>query len=161
MARVNRTNVIQKAVNDLAISLSSEKVIPNETLDKIQLVYSLNSQFSNIVRSVNKTTTGTSTVYTLGSQEDFYLTSIQLSATQDATCDGVLYQVTGTVDGVSRALCSLRVPPLTAQGNLVSNINFSHPIKIDPNTTISIVESFSVGTSASTTTITGFKLSSN
>jgi hypothetical protein len=160
MARINRSSVIQKAVNDLGISAAGEK-IPNETLDKVQLIYKLNPEYSNIVRNFDKSTTGSSTIYSVGSKEDFYLTSITLAATADVVYDGTSVPVNATVDGVSRRLLVLKHPATSAFGNVNTNIDYSHPIKIDKGTNITIAPSFSAGALLASVCITGISLTSN
>jgi len=159
MARINRSDVIQKAVDDLAFSASEDK-IPNETLDKVQLVYSLNKQFSNIVRSSTVATTQSSlTLYSVGASEDFYLTSIQLSNMSDATADNTTINISGTVDGASRVLATLRKLTTTAFNDSIF-LSFNYPIKIDKGTNITLANAFTVGASTTGVSIAGIKLSS-
>lgn len=161
MTRVNRTDVIQKAVNDLAFSQSGEK-IPNETLDKIQLVYSLNNEFANVVIGANQSTTGSFTIYTTSASKDFYLSSITASFAKDSTCDiatGAI-NITANVGGISRALAGFSVITLTAQANNLQ-ITFAKPIKIDKSAAIAIGGAFTLGVMARFLSISGIERSSN
>jgi len=164
MAKINKSNVIQKAVNDLAISASDEK-IPSETLDKVQLVYFLNTEFANV--SVNNNATSSSAAATLYATPvnpagDFFLTGVTLSFVKDATCDIATGSVAinATVNGVVRGVLSLSLLTLTAQNQSLS-ISLPKPLKIDKGTNIQRgAFTFSVGTGAVHACIQGIQQSS-
>lgn len=165
MARINRTDVIQKAVNDLALSLSADKV-PTETLDKVQLTYSLNKQFSNFVVRAGATASGTNTVTlpSIDSRSDIYVTALDFSIIKDATCDVPTSNLTlsGTPEGsgISTNLLSIPVITLTAQSERVT-ITLPFPLKIKPNTNMTFTGTFTVGVMVRSATIYGFTTSSN
>jgi len=154
MARINRSDVIQKAVNDLSLSASDEK-IPNETLDKVQLVYSLNKQFSNVCVTNAYTTTQTLvTQYTIGANEDFYLTSFSISNMSDVTADNTLIRLKVTINGISRELCTMVKLTTTAFSDSIS-MSFPYPLKLDKGTTIQFGNAFAAGASTSKVMISG------
>lgn len=161
MARINRTSVIQKAVNDLAFSVSAEKVIPNETLDKIQLTYDLNNKFVNRVRSITvSTTTNATTIYAVPTNEDFYLTNIYLSNMSDATADNTSVVIQVTTEGITRNIVAFAKLTTTAFSNTVS-VDFPYPVKLDRGSNITFICAFTVGASSSRASISGLALSSN
>jgi len=162
MARINRSDVIQKAVNDLAFSASGEK-IPNETLDKVQLTYNLNRQFSTFIVSTSSSATGTTTLTLTGIPGDIYITSINLSLIKDATCDIATgkFQGTATTDlGVATALVGIAMLTLTAQSENIY-VSFPYPIKLKSGTNMSFAKTFTAGALSFGVSVTGFNVSSN
>lgn len=165
MAKINRSDIIQKAVNDLAISTANDKV-PTETLDKVQLTYGLNKKFSEFVFYDLQSTSG-SVVATLpnpGDRGEVYLTSISLGMIKDVACD----IATGTVRadvvpakyGVSKTLLSIPVITLTAQNNFIT-LSLPYPLKIKSGTNVTISGSYTAGVMSRTVSGTGFIVSSN
>ena len=165
MARINRTDVIQKAVNDLGISMSGEK-IPNETLDKVQLTYSLNKQFSGFLASSSQTTTGTFSVTmpTVSAGAETYITAIQFGLIKDATCDiasgTVLVTCTPAEAGISKNLILIPVLTLTAQSENIT-LSLPYPLKVKNAANISVGGTFTVGALSRAINVVGFVTSSN
>jgi hypothetical protein len=166
MARINRSDVIQKAVNDLAISTSLDK-IPNETLDKVQLTYDLNRKFSNFLVSGASVTTGSITITPPiidAAKQEIYITGIDIGYVKDATNDIANGQITLTAtlfeSGISKNLILLPVITLTAQTDHV-NCQFTYPIKLKPNSTMVMTSSYSLGLMSRSISVTGFTTSSN
>jgi len=165
MARINRSDVIQKAVNDLAISVS-DSIVPSETLDKVQCTYSLNKQFSSFVASSSSTATGTLTIFTASTdlRTDTYLTNVQVSFAKDAICDvatGVLAINCTPFDiGITKAIGNIAVLTLTADAQTL-NISLPYPLKIKPGTTVQFSGSFTVGAMSKGGSVTYFQTTSN
>jgi len=166
MARINRSDVIQKAVNDLALSTSEAKVIPNETLDKVQLTYSLNKQFSSIVAAATQATTGSFsiTLPTVSTGGETYLTSIVASAIKDATCDvatGAL-QVSVTPDGSGISTVIIRIPVITLTAQSEGYVlPLPYPLKVRNGSSVTITGTFTVGVMSRSISVTGFTSTSN
>lgn len=160
MSKINRSDVIQKAVNDLSIS-GNDKV-PSESLDKIQLTYSLNPEYANVAIGLNQSTTGTFTLYTTSTTKDFYLSSLIFSMTKDATCDvatGTL-NISSTINGIARTLGAHTVITLTAQSEKLA-ITFAKPIKLDRGVTITVPGTFTLGVMSRFAGITGIEKNAN
>jgi hypothetical protein len=89
------------------------------------------SRICNIVKHLNNTASGTSTVYTTPTDSDFYLTSAYFSFSKNALCDvstGTLNMSVLMPDGSSASsLLSHAVITLTAQNGALS-ISFPTPI---------------------------------
>lgn len=168
MAKIRRTDVIQKAVNDLALNQTAD-LIPDSTLDKVQLTYGLNRQFSNfsaILGAASTTGTKTLTMPTIDTRQEIYITGFDASFTKDATCDvadGVL-TITYTPDqmagGVSTTLYNFPVITLTADSQFIS-VNYPYPIKIKPNVNLTFTGSYTVGKMVRALGVRGFITSSN
>lgn len=165
MARINRTDIIQKAVNDLALSTSGT-IIPNETLDKVQLVYSLNSQYSNFISNGNQTTTGTmsTAVPIVGNGQRVFVTSIDVHMIKDATCDAATGAITIGMTpnniGISKNIAQVGIIALTAQSEHI-NINLPFPIEVKSAGTITLSGTFTAGVMVRTISVAGFTTSSN
>jgi hypothetical protein len=165
MARINRSDVIQKAVNDLAISTASEKV-PNETLDKVQLTYDLNKNFSNFILTTTATTTGAISIVmpTVSAGGEIYITGIQASMIKDATCDQatgrLTIQITPDSTNVGGTIMAIPILTLTAQSeSLVYSLPY--PVKVRPGSSATIIGTYTVGTMARSLSIVGYTTSSN
>jgi hypothetical protein len=148
MAKIYKSDVIQKAVNELGIQVSSDKT-PSETLDKIQCTYNLNRNTSNFVLSGSGSTTGAITINTavVNTNSETWITGIGLGVVKDATCDiadGRINVTVNTIDGISRTIISIPVLTLTAQSE---NVFYSlpYPIRLQNNTAITTTNSFTVG----------------
>lgn len=165
MARINKSDIIQKAVNDLALSTSSDK-IPTETLDKVQLTYDLNKKFSNFVIQAFSSTTGSLAITfpTIGANQEIYLTSLDLGIAKDATCDvatgSTAAKITPDASNISTTILQIPIITLTAQ-NWVSHIDLSYPLKLKPNVAGTIAGTFTVGTFCRSFSATGFITTSN
>jgi len=149
MARINRSDVIQKAVSDLGLSSSGDKV-PNETLDKIQLTFDLNKKFSShsIASSSSSTGTVTLTLPTIDPRSQIYLCGIDYGLIKDATCDvatsSLLVTCTPEAEGIAKSIVQVPVITLTAQTEHVS-VDFAYPIRLKANTNMTYTGTFSVG----------------
>ena len=165
MARINKSDIIQKAVNDLAISTSTDK-IPTETLDKVQLTYDLNRKFSTFASFGSAVITGAMNIalpnVSVGSET--YITGLTLGLVKDATCDVAIGSVGLSVTPYDSNIATsfLRIPilSLTAQSENV-RIDFAYPFKVKSGSTITSTNSYTVGLMSRTCGITGFITSSN
>lgn len=165
MARINRSDVIQKAVNDLAISGNTDK-IPNETLDKVQLTYDLNRKTSSFIITGGQSTTGSiiAAFPTVSIGAETFITSVHLSYNKDATCDiatGTLnLAITPELTGLSTALVRCSIITLTAdKDNIV--LTFPYPLKVKNGSTITYAGTFSLGVLRRDYEIIGYTTSSN
>ncbi|KAF0247905.1 MAG: hypothetical protein FD167_2691 [bacterium] len=156
MARI-QSEIINKAIDDLKLDVARDK-IPNETEDKVQITYELRdfkNKTAGVVRNFNTaSTTGGLTVYNVVADENFYLTSAFLGVESDATADNTNVNITATIDGTARIILGTRKLTATA-GKINISLSFPYPIKVDSNTTIVFINTFTVGVSASIGGITG------
>jgi len=165
MATIKRSDVIQKAVNDLALSSSLDK-IPSETLDKVQLTYALNKQYSSFIAFNSSSTSGTMTITlpTIDSRSEIYLTFIDAGIIKDATCDmatGVqIITLTPLEQGITKSTLMIPTITLTAQDSHVT-LPLPYPLKLKPNTNITMTGTFSVGASVKCCSVSGFVVSTN
>lgn len=165
MAKINRSDVIQKAVNELSISVANDK-IPTETLDKVQLTYNLNQNHSTFVISGGTGGTGTNltTIPNPSDRAEIWLTSITASYIKDAACDvatGPLsVLITPFESQVSTAIINFAVITLTAQQDSIC-LMLPYPIRLKPNTPLGFTGTFGAGVLQRRISATGFIKSSN
>lgn len=165
MAKINRSDIIQKAVNDCAISVANDKV-PTETLDKVQLIYSLNNEYSSWTTSLSGNSTGkeTLTLPTTDARSEIYLTSLDFDVTKNAACDAatgqLIVQCTPADVGTVKTIMAMSIITLTAQDKNI-HIDFKFPMKLKPNTTITASGTYGAGIMQRSLTATGFTKSSN
>jgi hypothetical protein len=165
MAKINRSDVIQKAVNDLAISIANDKV-PTETLDKVQLTYDLNPKYSSFVAEGAKITSGSLTISlpVIDARSEIYITNLSVDFIKDAACDiatGTL-QLAGitALHGTIKTLVEFSIISLTAQTSRC-DMTFSHPLKLKPNTSLTFYGTYAAGVMSRSVLVTGFITSSN
>lgn len=165
MARINRSDIIQKAVNDLGLSAADAKV-PNETLDKVQLTYNLNRQFSTFIVASGSSSTGTfnTALPTVSTGSETYLTGVTLSFIKDSTCDiatgAVQVSITPTDSNVASVIINAAVLTLTAQDKDVF-LALPYPFKVKNASNISVSGTFTVGAMRRNVSAFGFVTSSN
>ena len=165
MARINRSDVIQKAVSELAISISEDK-IPNETLDKVQLTFGLNRQFSNFIVASGSSTTGAFNLVlpTTSPGSETYITAVNLGLIKDAACDVATGGITLTIPpdntGQSVGIIAVPVLTLTAQNDNIT-MSLPYPLKVKNTSTCTVGGTYSLGTMRRNASIVGFTTSSN
>lgn len=158
MAKIQSSEIIQKAIKDLRLDAGRER-IPSEASDKIVLTYLLNKERADIAKRGVRNTTGTSTVYSTPANKDFYVTSAFLGLVKDATCDAATgrIELTATINGESTAILCIPTLTLTAQSENLS-IAFPYPIKIDRGTNITHALTFAAGAASFVGGVSGFEL---
>jgi hypothetical protein len=113
---------------------------------------------SEMVKAVNSTTTGASTVFTTPSDRDFFLTGAAISMATDATADNTNVFLNCVIGGATVQILRLNKITTTAfNGSMVKQ--FTNPIKLDKNTAITVSTSFTAGAAAFWGSIEGFTLS--
>jgi len=165
MAKINRSDVIQKAVNELAFSTSSDK-IPTETLDKVQLTYDLNRRFSNFSVAFGTTTTGTLTLTlpNVSASSDTYITNLNFGMAKDATCDVAIGSIGVSITPADTNVASLilRIPTLTTTAQSENSImDFPYPLKVKNGSTINVATTYTAGLMSRYVSVVGFTTSSN
>lgn len=109
------------------------------------------------VRNNSSTSSATTTLTTTPTGVDTYLTSVLLVATADATSDCTLYVMNATINGSSRRIAEIRKQTTTAESSRLV-VNFpGKGLRVDPNTTITIVQTFTVGNSTISGIVYGYQ----
>jgi len=109
------------------------------------------------IRSGARATTGTTTIFTTDERRRTFLTGITLMNQSDVTADNTAIAVQATEKGKTQInFLNLRKITLTAF-NGITNLILDPPVELEPNTTIAISSTFTVGASTSAATITFFE----
>jgi len=156
MVEVQNTEVINNLAKEL--KESNPNMVPRSVMDKIQavIIANVDHKENTLVFDANRTTTGTTTIFTTPADKDFYLIACSMNYTADVTADSILYSLQAVPFGdVSTQFLSLRKNTVTLQNDNV-NISFPIPIKLARSSIISMSQSFTVGASAMDGQIFGF-----
>lgn len=154
---------ISKEIQEGAKTQTADR-IPNQLADKVVPVMEVNPKLLRrvtILKDANSTSKNSNaTIYTTPVNQDFYLTMLQTSYEKNATCDiatGVLYSITGVINGATVILGSICGITLTAQADVVC-IPFNPPVKLDRNTPITLARgaSYTVDTMNRNAVIAGY-----
>lgn len=134
--------------------------IPDKIIDSIQPVMEVNPALlrrCDILRSANRTTTGTSTLYTTPSDQDFYVVGVILSWAADAANDGTSATIACTIGGTATGRNLAHIAKITLSA-IQTTVAYSLPIpvKIDRGTNITYGGAFTAGTSSIFATIIGY-----
>ena len=156
MAKINRTDITQKAIKDLRLDAARERV-PTEASDKIVLTYPLDSKVTNIIKSVGLTNGTGATVYTTPTSKEFYLTTASLYVNKDSSSESAGSDLTCVVDGATVYLLSIPGYTLTAQDNGLT-ITYKNPIKLDKGTNIRVTAGSAVANVKVNANVTGYTL---
>jgi len=134
-------------------------VLPNQLAEKVVPVMEVNPKILriiNTVKEIGSSATGNTTIYTTPADRDFFLTSVYLTHTEDATSDGTgVYIQIVLPDGVTTRVLRFLKTTLTAFNNAMS-LPFPRPILLKRNSTIIFVKAFTVGTTNTSGGITGY-----
>lgn len=150
MAIIYNSDLTKELVNGAKLQISRDK-IPNEIAEKVVPVMEVNPNLLrniNIVESTSRTTSGTSTIYTTPTNKNFFLCGIFLGGMADAAADSTSFTLSGTIKGGASGATLLSIPKLSLTAiNFNQYVRFSYPILMQPNTAISITQTFAVGNS--------------
>lgn len=105
------------------------------------------------------TTTSGLLLFTTPSDKDFYLTAVRLSLQANSTSDSTSCYIKANVNGVNTYLIAIPKLTTTATSENLS-FTFSKPVKIDRNTNVTFVSSFTVGAQSAEGAIVGFTVDS-
>lgn len=159
MVDIQSKEVIDKISDELKIQPSLQ--IPRALAKDIQLVYDVGETFKSFIPvsfSDIRITTGTSTLLTAHATRRTFLTGISLSTQADATANNTTIFINATLRG--RALATiLRLAKVTTtlyEGSL--SITFPTPIEIEPSSTVTMTNTFTVGASSAAGSVHGFEV---
>jgi len=150
------SNVINEVRDALKIQNATEK-IPN-CIPIIEVGYKATLPVR--LASLTKSTTGTGDIIaTTANTKQLYIKYVSFSMIKDATCDvatGSL-SLSATIAGAVKEIALIPVITLTAQSESI-NIVFNNPIKIDPNTAVTLgAQTFTAGVLVRTAVIGFFE----
>jgi len=156
MAIAQSTGVIKKIIDALQLSPGAEE-IPSQVARSIVPVLVANPDpDQHIVASVSAAATGSNTIFTTPTDQDFFLTSVNVSNDSDVSATNTAIRVTATPRGGDN-VDMIRIVKLTLtvlQAN--EAISYPEPILLDRGSAIQLINTFGAGASRTSATITGF-----
>lgn len=156
MVDVQNTEVIDRISQD--IKESNLNTLPKTLNNSVQPILIINplERTNPVHASGNASTTGTVTIFTTPSSRDFYITSIALAFTADATSDSTSVLVSGQIHGQAATTLLVLRKAATVANNQSLSVSFPVPLRMERGTTITTTSAFTVGAQTSTTSISGF-----
>jgi len=155
MVQIQNTDAI-KLIRDNA-RLSISEGFPQDLGKTVVPVMDMTpnlQRFVNFLRNTVKTTTGTSTIFTL--LEKTLLYGVYMNLTADGANDGVSAAITVTMagEGIGRTVLQLQKQMLTA-GTVQQYVSFPVPIELQKGSSITHTLAFTVGTCSLVSTVYG------
>jgi hypothetical protein len=151
---------LTKEIVDVAKIQTSMDSIPSEISEKVVLVADVNPKHArivNIVKYGETSVSGTTDVYSIPSNKEFYLVGFNMSLIKDAACDNISLDLRGVINGETVRICQIVGLTLTADSKSLSQ-SFYFPIKFDKGTNISMVGTKAVGNFSKVSCIQGFTI---
>ena len=154
----NRNSALSEEVRDVfKLQQNVDGTISN-IAGQIIPVVDVNPKHSRkitITKSVSSNATGSTTVYTTPTNQDFYLMGFSAGFIKDAACDNTSVILTSVVKGETVYL--FRRDSITATADQAYNtVMFSYPMKIDRGTNIVLAGNKTAGVLAKDAIIWGY-----
>lgn len=155
MAEHQSKEIIDKISDELKVQPAGE--IPKQLSKDIQYVYNVNPKnIVNMSGTVGATATGTNNFFTTPPNKDFYLTSASLSIEENSVSDNIQTLMRCLIpSGETITLINFFKLATTATSKEMSVV-FNPPILLKRNSSISVTNSFTVGSAVKSGCITGF-----
>lgn len=164
MVQIQNADAIN-AIRDGA-RLSISEGFPTVLANVVQPVLDMTPHFHKevtIIKTVNATVSGTTTIYSIPAGRRFYMTAYAISGYFLATSDCTSVQMTGTIKGIATNFHNHTRTTLTSSsgtGNAMTTFT-NCPIVFDGGTNITITATFTVGGQSLTPTIYGYEVEEN
>lgn len=136
---VNRNAELMRELREATLAQYASDALPSSLSSQIVPVIEVNP---NALRKVNfttalqKTTSGSGTIYALPIGKQLYITGVTISYEADATSDCTLLTVTAPIGGAYRTLAGLTKLTTSAGKDSIS-VTFPFPLMVDPSTIVS------------------------
>jgi len=128
---------------------------PQQVANTVQPVFNVGDKYSNVVASGELVATGSTTVYTTPTEEDFYLTNAYLNSQCDSACDSTEINLNVVVGGKSCELIHFMKFSASSYSRF-EDMSFPFPIKLDRNSAITITHTYAAGNATVGASIVGF-----
>lgn len=130
-------------------------VLPKKLADNIQPVFEISKKVANIVRSNSNAVTGSLTVYTTPTDQDFFLTAATVGHFENNLSNNILTSLNVVINGATRQVLEIAKPGgFQVDQNIA--LTFDTPIKIDRGTNITVSNSFGAGAATKFATLIGY-----
>lgn len=158
MAIINNSELKKNLIEGAKINIVTDAV-PSELGKTVVPVMEVNPRLLKITGILgqvqNKSTTASGVNLTLGNVKNMFVTALEVSNTQNATCDNVLINVSATIGGKSNTVFYSRVKQTTTAQSTRDFVQFNPPLRIDSgNVFFNAV--FTAGTSVTNLTLFGY-----
>lgn len=140
MAKIYNSDLTKGLAKNAGIQQNTDK-IPNELAEKVVPTCETNPELLRkitIVRDITITDSSSGTIYTTPTNQDFYLTDVQMDGFKSAAAGTTEFYITVTINGATKKIISMHHPTTTAINNLHAEKSFLLPIKLDRNTNITL-----------------------
>lgn len=139
MATIRRGTIVRDIIDSLKLQVAG--VMPDQTSDKLVLTYDFkNVQVINSVKVGTCANATSTTIYTTPSNKDFYIHALAMNVVKDATNTSTLTAINCSINGALQNILYIAGVTLVAQNDTIS-ISLPIPIKVDPNTAITLTNS--------------------
>ena len=140
---IQSKEVIDKISQDLKVQPALE--IPRELMDKIQLVYNVNSERILQIVSANRATTGSLTPLTASTSKKTFVTGVLLSYMHNVVADSTA--ITTTLIGKGKGTSVLiQLPKLSLTADTKSQfVSLNPPIELEKGSDVIATHTFTVG----------------
>jgi hypothetical protein len=157
MAIIYNSDCTKGLAKNAGISTAKD-IVPNQLADKIVPTFETNPEMlriGNVVKYVEINDATSGTVYTTPTDQDFFITGIQMSYIKDVNATSTIIACRATINGGEVRLGEFRGITLTAANGSFSR-DFANPIKLDRGTTIRLTSDTNVAAIRAVLCITGY-----
>lgn len=156
---IYNSDLTKEIIEGAKLQLSRDKV-PSELAERVLPVMEVNPRLLrriNVSTTASKTTTGSTTSYSVPANGNFFLTNITFSLIKDATCDAATGDVNLNVvqDGETKKIIGIPILTTTAQSESIT-LNFAIPMKLDKSSTITNSATYTAGLMIRTVSLQGY-----
>lgn len=159
MTDIQSKEVIDKISEELKIQPAIK--IPRELMDKIQLVYNVNPNFSNTTRFASNTSvvTGATTIFTTSPTKRTFLTGVYFHYQHDAAANSTSLSLTAVpiLRNDTTSIILFRKITLTATQDRIY-VPFPVPMELALNSSIIMNQTFTLGVGVMSGGITFFEV---
>jgi len=152
-------NQNKKVLNELSekTKVSDLAQLPNNIANSIQPVIEVGKNIDQFyIESATSNSSGVSVLFTTPADQDFYLTSVQLSYHKDGACDSTVCQFNATPKGrAQEQILKTRSLTLTAKSE-TAFMSFPVPILLERGSQVSITGTYTAGAMNFGGSATGF-----
>jgi hypothetical protein len=158
MAQIYNSDLTEQLIRGAKIQQNKD-FIPNQIADKVVPVMEVNPRllkFGKILANAEATNATTTTLYSVPTNKDTFITGLQYAYIKDATSTSTFGAIDYYQDGAVFRLVDIPLLTLTA-GTGIFSIIFPHPIKPDKGSIIYLKHSTNVANMTSGCVLFGYQ----
>jgi len=140
MAKIEKSEVIQKVVDGLRLSVGAEN-IPQEVEDKIRAVFNVNPDKLIKVEVNSAIDDASNVIFTTNATKKTFLTGMYITITKSVLSPSISTRITATpFAGANTEIMRIRYEPLIAS-NHSENITLNTPLRLEPSSNVVLINS--------------------